>query len=352
MKKLLLCLALISSMNVFADLSQKNEALFQAMHSMDLEAIEEALANGADVNAIKDWGDSPLSWSERDERKHYINAIQLFLEQGAKIDTGVGRSICYIAVKHNHIKIIKSVLASGVYVNPQDHDLHTLLREAIEYDRIELVQLLLANGIDINAQSLFSDTALHHAAVYGPIAIAQFLLENGADVNAQDDYLNTPLHRAAAFDNIAIAQLLLENGADVNAKNEYGRTVLWNAIEAGPFRGSSVEMAELLLANGADVNAQNNYGQTALYAAIGGDPYTKGRIKMVELLLDHDMDVNSIVSAKENLTPLLLAVIRKEKEIVKFLLDRGANRKAEDINGRTVYYWAKQDPEITRLLQK
>jgi hypothetical protein len=52
MKKLLLCLALTSSMTVFSDLNQKDGALFRAMNLMDLEAVNEALANGVDVNAL------------------------------------------------------------------------------------------------------------------------------------------------------------------------------------------------------------------------------------------------------------------------------------------------------------
>ncbi len=344
-------------MTVFSDLSQKDEALFNAMNVMDLEAIEEALANGADINIISitnDWTDSTLDYAERNEIKEYIKAIQ-FLEQGAKIDICLGSNLLYTAVNYNHIKIVKLVLESDVYVNPQDHDLHTALRNAIKNNRIEIVQLLLengfANGIE-DGEVRFTDSAIHEAAMYGRLEIAKLLLANGADINAQDDDLNTPLHKAALFDRIAIAQFLLANGADVNAKTKYGTTVLCTAIEDGPFRGASVEIVELFLTNGADINAQNNYGQTALYAAIGGDPYTKGRVKMVELLLNHGVDVNSIVCPKKKLTPLLLAVIKKEKEIVKLLLSRGADRKAVDINGRTAFYWAKSDPEITRLLQK
>ncbi|MBS0272781.1 MAG: hypothetical protein JSR85_09115 [Proteobacteria bacterium] len=48
----------------------------------------------------------------------------------------------------------------------------------------------------------------------------------------------------------------------------------------------------------------------------------------------------------------MLAIIRREKEIVKILLACGANRKAVDINGKTAFDWAKNDPEITKLLHK
>jgi ankyrin repeat protein len=243
MKKLLLCLALTSSMTVFSDLSQKDETLFRAMNLRDLEAVKEALANGADVNVTNDFGDSPLVWAEREG---HIETIQLLLDHGAKID----------------------VVA--------DNDGERILHRAVVNDHIEIVKLLLATGIDVDAKNKYGRTALH---------------------------------QAATFDRIAIAQLLLANNADVDAKNKYGMTVLYDAIK-------------------------------------------EGSVKMVELLLNHGVDINAIVSDEKKLTPLLFAVKRREKEIVKFLLNRGANRKAVDIDGRTVFDWARFDPEIALLLQK
>jgi len=248
MKKLLLCLALCSSMTVFSDLSQKDEALFQAIDLMDLEAVEEALANGADVNVINDiGGDMPLQSAER---KGHAEIVELLIDNGARIDV------------------------FGTFTN------ETILHSAVIHKHIEIVKLLLARG---------------------------------ADVNVQDMYLKTPLHKAAEFGYIAIAQLLIENGADVNAIHKFGETALYEAIKSSYFQAIR-------------------------------------SVKMVELLLDHGVDVNAIVCDEKKLTPLLWAVIQRQKEIVKLLLKRGADRKAVDIDGNTALHWAMYDPEIARLL--
>lgn len=248
MKKLLLCLMLTSSMNVFSDLSQKDKALFQAINLMDLEAIKEALANGADVNVINDsGGDTPLASAER---KGYAEIIELLIDNGAKIDIF------------------------------QKYTERTILHSAVINKHQEIVKLLLAKG---------------------------------ADVNVRDKYLNTPLLNAATFECIAIAQLLIENGADVNAINKFGETALYEAIKCSSFQ-----------------------------------PIRS--VKMVELLLDHGVDVNAILCHEKKLTPLLWAVKQRQKEIVKLLLKRGADRKAVDIDGNTAFYWAQYDPEIALLL--
>jgi ankyrin repeat protein len=235
-------------MNVFSDLTQKDKALFHAIDLMDLKAVEEALANGADVNVINDLGgDSPLQSAEREG---YAEIIKLLIDNGARIDV------------------------FGKYTN------ETILHSAVTNKHIEIVKLLLARG---------------------------------ADVNVQDKYLETPLHKAAHFECIAIAQLLIENGADVNAINKFGETTLYKAIKSSYFQGIR-------------------------------------SVKMVELLLDHGVGVNAIVCDEKKLTPLLWAVIERQKEIVKLLLKRGADRKAVDIDGNTALYWAKYDPEIALLL--
>jgi len=233
-------------MNIFSDLSQYDEALFRAVELMDLEAVEEALENGADVDATNNYDDCPLICAERNG---HTEIVQLLLDYGANID---------------------------VYTRG---DIKRILQRAVENNHIEIVQLLLSYRAEINASDKYGNTALHTAAIYGHIEIARFLIANGADVNA---------------------------------KNQWGETPLYEAIKGTYFGGG-------------------------------------GSVKLAELLLNHGVDINAIINDKEE-TPLLLAVKNREKEIVKLLLKRGANRKAVDIDGNTVYDWAKYDWDIARLL--
>ena len=172
---------LTSSMTVFSDLSQKDEALFRAMNLMDLEAVKEALTNGADVNVTNDFGDSPLVWAEREG---HIETIQLLLDHGAKIDVPTGSSgdisrdtILHRAVMHNHIEIVKLLLASGADVNVTDgFGGRTPLHKAASYNRIAIAQLLLASGADVNAKNTYGETALYDAITEGSVKMVELLL--------------------------------------------------------------------------------------------------------------------------------------------------------------------------------
>ncbi len=317
MKKNLLCLALCSSITVFSDLSQKDKdrVLFQAINLRGPEAVKEVLANSADVNAINEYGQTALHWAAD---KGFTDIVQLLLENGANAN----------AVGFCH---------------------QTPLHDAARRGYIDIARLLLENNANIDAVDNCENTPLAWAEKDSQIETMQFLLDHGTNI----DVVNTVLGEAARNNHIEAVKLLLANGADVNAQSKYGHTALHHAARSE----KRIAIAQLLLANGADANIPNKYGDTALYNAIensikesSSSPQVLRSVKMVELLLDHGVDVDAIISEKTKLTPLLFAVKERQKEIVKLLLKRGANRKAVDINGRTALYWAKYDPEIARLL--
>jgi hypothetical protein len=91
----------------------------------------------------------------------------------------------------------------------------------------------------------------------------------------------------------------------------------------------------LLLEHGADARAKTDAGLTALHrAAFHGDA------RLVKLLLDAGAPVN--VADDRAFTPLMMAVNswRKNPDVVRMLLDRGADPQAKDASGRTVSQWA------------
>lgn len=70
-------------MTAFSELSQKDKALFDAMHSIGLEATEDALKNGANVNATDRDGYTPLMTAALKGNK---DIAELLLKHGAKMN--------------------------------------------------------------------------------------------------------------------------------------------------------------------------------------------------------------------------------------------------------------------------
>ncbi len=141
--------------------------------------------------------------------------------------------------------------------------------------------------------------------------------------------------------NIDEVKAFVTSGIDINKKTTFGYTALMLASrwDYNIFK----EIVKLLLANGADVNALSNDGYTALMLAS-----REGRTEIVKLLLDKGAEVD----AKDGLTALMLASQSGRTEIVKLLLDKGAKVNVNAKDGLTVLMHASQSShtEIVRLL--
>src|SRR5260370_164875 len=121
------------------------------------------------------------------------------------------------------------------------------------------------------------------AGVSSPQSLGQSLLKHGADVNALDFGETTPLHLASNSGNLEIGQWLLEHGADVNAKERYDWTPLHFAAS------EHFELVRILLGYRADINARTYHTKrTPIEMAVD-----RGRIDIVRILLDNGADPNS-----------------------------------------------------------
>ncbi len=112
----------------------------------NIEAVKQAIADGADVNA-KDDG-TPL---------HY-------------------------AADEGHKEIVELLITNGADVNAKDVGDGTPLHNAVAWSHKEIAELLIANGAEVNAKSKSDGTPLHNVETK---EIAEILITKGADVNAK-----------------------------------------------------------------------------------------------------------------------------------------------------------------------
>ena len=143
-----------------------------------------------------------------------------------------------------------------------------------------------------------ADTSLSLAAAKGDYASVMALLGQGVDPNDMDSQGFTPLMWAARYGHEEIIKSLCEAGADLNATDTGSNhwTALIHAIHKRQNRA-----AILLMGSGADVNAKARGGATALMVAAG-----YGNTEMVKVLLDHGAD--PYAEASDGVSPLTNAV--------------------------------------------
>jgi ankyrin repeat protein len=106
-------------------------------------------------------------------------------------------------------------------------------------------------------------------------------------------------------------------------------------------------VAECLLDAGAEIDSRDGNGRTALLYASSG-PFEE----TVTLLLTRGAEVNAQGSL-EGFTALMTAAAEGQVEVVRRLLDHGADRSIEDTDGDTALTFARQNghSEVVELLE-
>ncbi|RMD76258.1 MAG: ankyrin repeat domain-containing protein [Lentisphaerae bacterium] len=155
-----------------------------------------------------------------------------------------------------------------------------------------------------------------HASLFRP-QIARMLLERGANPNEidTDDNCLTPLHLTAENGDVETMQVLLEFGADPNCRSRWGTPLHHSlGIHEKFSRERCLEIVKLLLAHGADINACIQPGKdawTPLHQAC-----TEGLKDVVEFLLQKGARTDL---ANDGLTPLMVAQAMGETAIAELL---------------------------------
>lgn len=185
--------------------------------------------------------------------------------------------------------------------------------------------------------------ALHWAAALGHVNPLLALLRGGADVNlhAPDGTDSTPLALAVLEVRLEAVRVLLDHGADPNCcffPRCYNAIALATTTDGGE---TTLQMGRLLLERGADPNLG-----PALWSAAG----KRDGVHLVQLLLDYGAVINQPEGHRAE-TALARAAIYGLENIVRVLLEAGANPNARDRRGRTVLMVARKRPtNILRLL--
>ena len=174
---------------------------------------------------------------------------------------------------------------------------------------LDVVQLLVESGANVTSSSKSGRKPLHMCAFSGHLDVVNYLLDNElVDVNCTDSKNWTPLHSAANKGHIATIRCLIEKGADINKLISMGR----NALHLCSFYGQYTKIAKILLEHEIDFKVHDNEGWTSLHLAA-----QEGKHEIVKQLLDKGADPSS--KARNGQVPLHLAM-NGYANIVKLLL--------------------------------
>ena len=213
---------------IFAD--KKVAELAIAAAKGDSKAIDRLLAEGANVNAVGEFGQTPLFWS---------------------------------LYAHNKVGFEK-LLEKGADPNARDQNGDGVMHLAAADEDPDYLRLGLAHHGDPNLRDTRGvfPTPIFRALQPLKNDNLNLLISSGADINYRDVSEQTPIISAANGNQYEKVYLLLRAGADYKVKNVWGNTIVRNiehngfdkAVDTGGWRDKVIDF---LRQHGVEVHPRN-----------------------------------------------------------------------------------------------
>ncbi len=376
-----------------------DESLIGAAIRGDANAVKSLLERGVDVNFQDDHGWTALMIASKNGHKKTVEMllrhnpnvdlqnkdgwtalmhasfhgraeiVQMLVEKNG-IKGQIGMNALMMASIAGHMDIAKILIAK---IEELDQDLKKKLEDASEKGCLDIVKILVEQ--DVNILGPNGRNALITAASSNKSEIIRILIAKGVNVNAAFYNGTTALRHASREGHTGIVRMLVvEYGADVHAKasgktaydiaaNDEIKRILRAAAQenAQPAASQAVQAVQeveqpmpLLVripVGEIQRNLRPEFNEDLVNAVIKGD------VKSVRSLLAAGADVNTRsrthARANQQRTVLMLACYYKHVDIVKILLDAGADIAAIDIYEKTALMIAANqngNVEITRML--
>jgi hypothetical protein len=183
-------------------------------------------------------------------------------------------------------------------------------------------------GVDDDLMTLFDR---------GDIEPLRNAFSNGADANAFAENGSSLLMMASARRNMPLVRLLLEHGADVNALNrspipgKAGRNALMVALYE-----ADVDIAKVLMDAGSRTDIADGHGWKIVHHAA-----RRGCIACMQMLKERGFGLNEAAPGSRGETPMMVAAQFNHPELIRWLIDHGADPRARDRHGENVFGWAR-----------
>jgi len=374
--------------------------------------IEFLLDKGANINCIFKGNDNeyytPLSMASK---ANDLDLVKFLLDYGAQTNPEINpkykkyyKSALMHAFKQGNEEVAKCLLTKGgADINEKDSDGKTIFMYACENCSNDIIQFIINKNcrisdkdednkgntalhyicqtnnlenkenilkklietykFDINKQNHKGESALHIVTNKSNASAIRYLIKSGADINIPDMKKFTPFVYACLNGNKKIVSIFaIKKECNVNAKGFNGKNALIYAFEKGLMDIASyliekVDKIEidLFCPNGNSILMYAcQYGNSNLVKYIVEEyprmVKAKGGLSIDAKLRQHE----NIINAKgiNNKTALMYACENGHYEIVKYLIEMGADMDIIASNGNTplIYAVMSHSIEVVRFL--
>ena len=290
--------------------SQKETAIFYAIHSKSSAILQVLIENKANIN--------------------HLNMYNRTALQDAVISANSNRVVNYL------LEVTSNISNCDIHGN-------NLIFDAIANGNFELIKKIASiDKIDINQVNEDGHTVLHKESVLRNTLLAIALMEAGANPTILDKNGNSFLFLVLSkgLESLEIIEKAVRLKYDINTKNSQNKTLLMECInlylntpeENQELRNSHLEMAKELMRLGVNVDSVDNRNENAFFLV------TRSENKELINIFLENCNINLNHKNIDDETVLSILVLRgiRTAELIKYYLQKGANPDIQNVDGKTI----------------
>lgn len=143
------------------------------------------------IRGLQRSGDQLIENFYRVARKHRIDLLEVFFEEGLTLDfltstkdrreefrKFIGRNV----IAHGYVDVLKFFIEKGLDVNNPKENATEFMYLAIEGKKVDIIDVLLENGADLKVVDLSGDNPVSHAMRKSDVRILDRFIMYGADL--------------------------------------------------------------------------------------------------------------------------------------------------------------------------
>jgi len=241
-----------------------------------------------------------------------------------------------IAVMNGRHRIVELLLEEGKrlgimdeMVNHKSRDWSTPVLVAALNNDPEMLELLGSYGADMDSVTLLEEVIYQRSP-----SMLDIVLKYRREKLSPSQVMDMAI-RFIGTNSCDMLDVLLSHGP--NDSGDVGSKLLVYAIHS-----NSTGCVRILLDHGGNPNYAYEYetydrSDRITYPLLAAVKETRPSYRIVHLLLQHGADVNVRTHSNKGMTPVMIAAVNGHADIVRLLIDYGADLTIDDLDGRTIY---------------
>ena len=312
--------------------------LFSAASKGNVALMEYLISQGAKMNIVDNFGYTVLTYTAatgQTDTKVYDICIKGGANPKKELIRGGANALLLLAPYDKDFSLINYFITKGVDVKSVDSTGKTAFDYAVRSGNIAVLKGLVEKGVKYSPDAMVTASiGSRGSANVGTLELYQYLESlklNPKATNANgDNALHYVVRRPKQND---VIKYFLSKGLDVNQVNNDGVTPFMNAASIN----TDLETMNLLCATVKNINQVNKKGVSALAMAV-----RRNTPEVVKLLIEKGADVKVVDADGYNLAFYLIPSYAQKPEAfeakLKILQEKGFDIAATQKNGNSLYH--------------